>query len=58
MSSLGLFSIDYTDDVTGIVVGGDLNGDSATSEENAAYTRDGGNTWTLFEEGKNPGTSI
>ena len=37
------------------MVGGNFEGDNVTTEENAAFTRDGGLTWTSIPEDKNPG---
>lgn len=40
----GIFSIDFKNDMEGIMVGGDYRGDSLTAI-NAAYTTNGGRTW-------------
>lgn len=49
----GIYSIDFIDKNNGIVIGGDYskpNGNKA----NKAITTDGGKTWTLVADGKNP----
>ena len=40
----GIFSIDFKNDLEGLMVGGDYRGDSLTAI-NAAYTTNGGRTW-------------
>lgn len=40
----GIFSIDFKNDMEGLMVGGDYRGDSLTAI-NAAYTTNGGRTW-------------
>jgi photosystem II stability/assembly factor-like uncharacterized protein len=45
-ASAGIFSIAFADDNRGIVVGGDYKVESA-AVNNAAFTIDGGQTWTL-----------
>lgn len=50
----GIFSVDFYDDNTGIVFGGDWN-DKAMNTKNKAITNDGGNTWELLANGKSPG---
>jgi photosystem II stability/assembly factor-like uncharacterized protein len=47
-SSMGIFSIAFTDTLHGIVVGGDYRNDESR-EANAATTDDGGENWTLIE---------
>ena len=51
--SFGAFSIAFLDDKTGLVVGGDYRNEAA-SEKNAAWTADGGKTWTAVAD-KRPG---
>jgi len=51
--SLGAFSVAFLDGKNGIVVGGDYR-DEAAAEKNAAWTADGGTTWTLAGD-KRPG---
>lgn len=46
--SQGIFSIAFQDKLNGVIVGGDYSAPQA-DEKNAAYTRDGGKTWTLAE---------
>jgi len=43
-STEGIFSIDFKNDLEGLMVGGDYRGDSLTAI-NAAYTTNGGRTW-------------
>ncbi len=52
--SAGIFSIQFKDDKSGIIVGGDYRGDSLTTKNNVAYTRDGGKTWLSVMEGMEP----
>ncbi|NJB37955.1 WD40/YVTN/BNR-like repeat-containing protein [Croceivirga sp. JEA036] len=50
----GMYSMDFYNASTGFVIGGDF----AQPEGNAAnkaLTKDGGNTWQLVADGKNPG---
>ncbi len=44
--SAGIFSVAFSDDSNGIVVGGDYKMEAEASN-NAAVTRDGGRTWTM-----------
>jgi photosystem II stability/assembly factor-like uncharacterized protein len=44
-ASFGAYSIDFLDDKTGVVVGGDYRTEAA-ADRNAAWTADGGATWT------------
>jgi len=52
-ASFGAFSIDFLDGMTGIVVGGDYRTE-ASADGNAAWTADGGKTWTPVAD-KRPG---
>lgn len=52
--SAGIFSIQFRDELNGMMVGGDYNGDSLTTKNNAAYTQDGGKTWTKVMDGMEP----
>lgn len=50
----GIYSVDFYDENTGVIFGGDWeNMENNTS--NKAITRDGGKTWTLLSDGKGPG---
>jgi photosystem II stability/assembly factor-like uncharacterized protein len=42
----GIFSVAFADEHNGMIVGGDYKAPKS-GEKNAAYTRDGGKTWTL-----------
>lgn len=53
-SSQGIFSLAFSDDMTGYAVGGDYQ-DYENNSNNAIMTSDGGVTWTLLEEGNQPG---
>ena len=55
--SAGIFSIDFVNSLEGFIVGGDYRGDNETTEANAARTTDGGITWNLIQDNRNPGTS-
>lgn len=50
----GIFSMDFYDNNTGIIFGGDWENQSSNTN-NKAITHDGGKTWQLIGEGKNPG---
>ncbi|MCE7996159.1 MAG: oxidoreductase [Roseivirga sp.] len=52
--SAGVFSIQFKDELTGILVGGDYNGDSLTTKNNVAYTLDGGENWQKVMDGMEP----
>lgn len=53
-STEGIFSIDFYDDMNGFAIGGDFtNPDDNAS--NKILTTDGGKTWTLVAQGKEPG---
>ncbi len=50
----GIYSVDFYDENTGVIFGGDWeNMENNTS--NKAITEDGGKTWTLLSDGKGPG---
>jgi len=46
--SYGTFSLSFLDDTLGLIVGGDYRNEPA-AVKNAAWTSDGGKTWTLVE---------
>lgn len=50
----GIFTIDFWDENTGIIVGGDWENQDSNSR-NKAITRDGGKTWELIADGSDPG---
>ena len=50
----GGYSLDFYDDKRGVIIGGDYTNPAANSG-NKAITRDGGKTWELIAEGKDPG---
>jgi photosystem II stability/assembly factor-like uncharacterized protein len=50
----GIYSIDFFDKNTGIIVGGDWENKNF-NEGNKAITKDGGRTWNLVSNGKSPG---
>jgi len=50
----GIYSIDFFDEKTGIIVGGDWD-DKDFNEGNKAITKDGGKTWDLLSNGRDPG---
>jgi len=50
----GIFSIDFYDETKGIVFGGNWE-DQSNNRANKAKTRDGGTTWQLLNDGKEPG---
>lgn len=50
----GIYSIDFVNNDIGIVIGGNWE-DKSLNEKNKAITRDGGRTWTLLADGKEPG---
>ncbi len=51
--SQGIYSIDFADENNGIVIGGDYSNPKANIA-NKAITKDGGKTWMLVADGKNP----
>jgi photosystem II stability/assembly factor-like uncharacterized protein len=50
----GIFSIDFYDDKQGIIFGGNWE-DQADNQANKALSDDGGITWSLLDDGKDPG---
>lgn len=50
----GIYSIDFRDENHGIVFGGNWE-DKSFNEGNKAITKDGGKTWKLLANGKDPG---
>lgn len=47
--SAGIFSVAFRDTEHGVIVGGDYKREAGTGD-NAAFTADGGKTWTLVQE--------
>ena len=52
--SAGIFSIQFTDDKSGIAIGGDYRGDSLSGPHRVAFTRDGGQSWANVMPGMEP----
>ena len=50
----GIFSVDFWDDKHGIIFGGDWN-EKENKSNNKAITSDGGRSWQLIADGKEPG---
>ena len=50
----GIYSVDFYDEKNGIIFGGDWN-DKENNVANKAITNDGGKTWQLVSNGKEPG---
>lgn len=50
----GIYSIDFRDENNGVVFGGNWE-DKSFNEGNKAITKDGGKTWKLIANGKDPG---
>ena len=50
----GIFSIDFYDENQGAIIGGDWENQSINTK-NKALTYDGGKTWQLINDGKEPG---
>lgn len=50
----GIYSIDFRDENNGVVFGGNWE-DKSFNEGNKAITKDGGKTWRLIANGKDPG---
>lgn len=50
----GIYSVDFFDEKNGIIFGGDWN-DKENNSANKAITTDGGKTWLLIADGKEPG---
>ena len=53
-STTGGYSMDFNDAERGVIIGGDYTNPEGNSG-NKAITEDGGKTWKLIAEGKNPG---
>ena len=49
----GIYSVDFADELNGIIIGGDYL-KSEANERNKAITKDGGVTWTTVADGQNP----
>lgn len=52
-ASTGIYSIDFADKNNGIAIGGDYS-KPLENKQNKAITTDGGKTWSLVANGKNP----
>lgn len=50
----GIYSIDFYDEKTGFIIGGDYTKPD-NNKANKAFTTDGGKTWQLIADGKDPG---
>lgn len=50
----GIYSVDFWDEKTGVIFGGDWE-NKEFNEGNKAITRDGGKTWNLISNGRGPG---
>lgn len=50
----GIYSVDFFDDKTGVIFGGNWEAQEF-NEGNKAITKDGGKTWKLVSNGKGPG---
>jgi len=50
----GIYSVDFFDDQTGVIYGGDWN-NKASNQKNKAISRDGGKSWSLLADGQGPG---
>lgn len=53
-STTGIYSLDFYNESTGIVIGGDYTNPEG-KQQNKAITKDGGKTWKIMAEGKEPG---
>lgn len=51
--SQGIYSVDFTDENHGIIIGGDYS-KPEENQKNKAITSDGGKTWTLVANGQDP----
>jgi len=49
----GIYSVDFYDEHTGIIMGGDYSKPNE-NKANKAITKDGGKTWTLVADGQSP----
>jgi len=54
LSTMGIYSIDFYDELNGFGIGGDYT-KPELNKENKIKTSDGGKTWALVGNGKNPG---
>lgn len=50
----GIFAVDFINELEGVIVGGKWK-DKNFNAGNKAFTKDGGKTWKLFANDKNPG---
>lgn len=50
----GIYSVDFFDEQTGVIIGGNWD-DKEFNQGNKAITIDGGKTWSLLSNGKGPG---
>lgn len=50
----GIYTVDFYDEKNGVIFGGDWN-DKPNNYRNKAVTKDGGRTWQLVADGRNPG---
>merc|ERR1712194_732415 len=50
----GIYSVDFFDEQTGIIIGGNWD-EKEFNQGNKAITKDGGKTWNLLSNGKGPG---
>ena len=53
-ATTGGYSVDFYDDKNGVIIGGDYTNPQGNTG-NKAITKDGGKTWKLIAEGKDPG---
>ena len=53
-ATTGGYSLDFYDDKNGVIIGGDYTNPEGNSG-NKAFTKDGGKTWELIADGKDPG---
>ena len=53
-SMTGIYSVDFFDEQTGVIIGGDWE-KKEFNEGNKAITTDGGKTWELLSNGEGPG---
>jgi photosystem II stability/assembly factor-like uncharacterized protein len=53
-SMTGIFSVDFYDEVHGVVFGGDWE-NKVSNKSNKAVTSDGGRSWRLISDGQGPG---
>jgi photosystem II stability/assembly factor-like uncharacterized protein len=50
----GIYSVDFFDEQTGVIIGGNWD-QKEFNQGNKAITKDGGKTWSLLSNGKGPG---